>query len=405
MSVTHQSHNRIGKLVTPSSYEVLSPKGFAATPENAAIFAKNLARYFLEGRKEFGTFALIKYGQAMMDDFRETLRRAGHETIDVDPGKPGRDTLNDLLETTDGVFQFGWPSTFTSSDLIEFVLKGGSLYQWGNPQHVNTLLGSFGASMWGGPSNNPQGTKIPISGDHEIFDGVTDLYVANSKRLQLLSQPTYANTHVAVPDDLNPGFFHFIISEALTARGSELGSGDMPEWNDYANHIRWQDGFLALVLGYNSPPSDSADGKWKEEIVGEEAVTEYGTGSCRLWLKNISDVDIYVHKIRMSNSISVEGDLGDFYDIYFSETANANNGNDRLNIFQDLSLQPGDSPPSEVFHWGLRRDAGSNSTGIVPLDLSLAALPNYRLDYTPRSALRSPFKFAMPPISKPPKAR
>ena len=407
MPITFQNQNKKGKIVVANDEWTLSTEGFTNADAGATAFTRSLARYFLEGRKLTGNF-LMGTTNPHIDstEFRACLTQANHTlSAPVNSSQLNREAMGQILTTYDGIIVGGGMIPDTSL-LTEFVLRGGNVFLVAGlnateATTINDTLNNFGVTI--NTTANGGGRVVPVSGDHELFDEVSQLYINGGFDLQLAQPaPNYVYSNVTVPDPTHSGWFLYSIIEVPTVKLAGLESADMPEWNQYQHHTRWEDGFLSFVLGYNEPPSDSADGHWHTTSDGNEIQDKYGTGSCRLWVKNMSTIGIRILSVRLLNSLTVTGDIEDYYDIYYctsaDQSASSPTSTDRMDLFRHLTLASGASDHSD-FHWGLQRDAYSNSTAAMDLSLSLAALPNYRLDYPSKAALRSPFKFVMPPVN------
>jgi RHS repeat-associated protein len=179
------SQNKSGKIIVANDEWTLSDFGFSNAPEDAKLFAQNIADYFTGGEK--GSFLGYSNNFSFTGSkLAEALTSDGHQW-----------TVNNNLSFTlealqryDGVFVGGFSAD--NKVLIDYVNSGGSVYvaagtgTLGNSTNeANTwkdFLNNFGLSF-ADQYNNIQGT-IPINpSPHPIFGRIKKLYQNNGNTI------------------------------------------------------------------------------------------------------------------------------------------------------------------------------------------------------------------------------
>jgi len=182
------SQNKSGKIIVANDEWILSDFGFSNAPEDAKLFAQNIADYFTGGEK--GSFLGYSNNFSFTGSkLAEALTSDGHQwTVNTN--------LSFTLETLqqyDGVFVGGFPAK--NQVLIDYVNQGGNVYllagtgttgtfiQPGNEANAwKDFLNNFGLSLanqWNEIYGN-----IPINpSPHPIFVGIDQLYQANGQTI------------------------------------------------------------------------------------------------------------------------------------------------------------------------------------------------------------------------------
>ncbi|NCR25365.1 MAG: tandem-95 repeat protein [Microcystis aeruginosa LE13-04] len=182
------SQNKSGKIIVANDEWTLSDFGFSNAPEDAKLFAQNIADYFTGGEK--GSFLGYSNNFSFTGSkLAEALTSDGHQwTVNTN--------LSFTLETLqqyDGVFVGGFPAK--NQVLIDYVNQGGNVYllagtgttgtfiQPGNEANAwKDFLNNFGLSLanqWNEIYGN-----IPINpSPHPIFVGIDQLYQANGQTI------------------------------------------------------------------------------------------------------------------------------------------------------------------------------------------------------------------------------
>ncbi|MBO1048842.1 MAG: hypothetical protein HEQ10_14375 [Dolichospermum sp. DEX182a] len=171
-----------GKIVVNSDEWTLGNVGFQRSPD-AAIFAINVAKYFVGERK--GKFhALSSNFGLVQSSLEQTMTTAGHTWT------KGMNITIDLptLSQYDGIFVGG--DLVDNKVLIQYVKNGGKVYLcagtgWGGPQaeadRWNTFLVEFGLKF-AGAYNGIEGNFSPNQ-SHPLFTGVKSLYFNNGNSI------------------------------------------------------------------------------------------------------------------------------------------------------------------------------------------------------------------------------
>ena len=191
------SHASAGRIVVNHDEWTTTNAGFTnAGAANVTTYLQNVAE-FLQDSPGPGNFLVYSTNMGFaQSNFATALTSAGH-TLTVNTA-----ITFDLatLMAFDGVF-IALPPAANTTVLTDYVNAGGGVYlqagtavgvdATGEANTWNPFLNNFGLGLQGGAYNLVIG-NLPVTGTHEIFSGVSNLYHNNGSTVVLFGANPYA---------------------------------------------------------------------------------------------------------------------------------------------------------------------------------------------------------------------
>ncbi|MAE66546.1 MAG: hypothetical protein CMJ18_19935, partial [Phycisphaeraceae bacterium] len=274
-----------GRIVVANDEWTLSAAGFGRTPVDAAVYAANVADWFLEGSgRTSGRFHALSVNFGLTGQQLATvMASAGHDwttgtSIDSIPVTFDVPTLLQF----DGVYLAGGVSGIDfladADVLIEYVKRGGNVYVaagtsrlGGSANEANTwnaFLNAFGLAY--DTRFNTGTLQIDIDSPHPIFDGVTGLYQAGGNGIFDLDPTSIANeVLVTAPDFFGDPAGMYAVFDPLNDSSAAFAYAYQVQAADADEDVL----VYALVEAPNTMTIDSDTGLIRWRPLGSETQT------------------------------------------------------------------------------------------------------------------------------------